>query len=165
MGDTGSEWSSFIKDELRHEYSREEAITARGLARLTSVTAIVTIAFGAFTLLKANQVQVTGVALGAVIVGLILLTAAAITASFTGVMFRKYDVTAGKTLKAMVKEKDKWRMSEALARNYVAAFNVRTISTLRPLNELKSKLLLASTWCQTAAIVSFVVGAFVVVTR
>lgn len=165
MSDQGAEWASYIKDELRHEYVREEAITARGSARLTSVTAIVTITFGAFTLLKASQIQVTGVALGAVIVGLIFLTAAAITASFTGVMFRKYEVTSGKTLNAMVKEKDKWKMSEALARNYVAAFNVRTISTLRPANKHKQKFLLASTWFQTAAIVSFVFGAFVVVTR
>ncbi|MCZ9635243.1 hypothetical protein [Rhodococcus sp. BH5] len=163
MSDQGVEWASYIKDELRHEYAREEALTARGSVRLTSVTAIVTITFGAFTLLKASQIQVTGVALVAVIVGLVFLTLAAIAASFTGVMLLKYDVTTGKTLSAMVKEK--WKMSETLARNYVAVFNVRTISTLRPANEVKRKFLLASAWFQTAAIISFVVAAFVVVTR
>lgn len=164
MSDQGIEWSSFVKDELKHEYAREDALAARGSVRLTSVTAIVTITFGAFTLLKASQIQVTGGALDAVIVGLVLLSAAAIFASLTGVMFRKYDVTDTDTLTAMVTEKDKWRMSETLARNHVAICNVRTISTLRPSNKIKYGLLLASTACQTLAIISFVVAAFVVVT-
>jgi Na+/melibiose symporter-like transporter len=150
-GEQGAQFAAYIQEELTQEYSRRESVNSRAAAAITSATGLVTVVLAVIAVLKGKDFTLTGWALRMLFLGVFGLLAAAVLAVLAGMTWG-YKVTDISTLRQIVGPR--WRTTEVTARSTVAQFSVKTIATLRYGNGIKFRLLLASGFCQVAALLA-----------
>jgi hypothetical protein len=160
METQGTEYATFIENELKSEYDRRDSVNSRAATAVTSATGLVTVTLAVVAVLKGKEFTLHGGALIALFVGLFAFLASAVLAVLAGLNWR-FDVTSIPTLHGMRSEH--WTDTETTARNIVAYCNVETISTLREGTNMKAGFLVAASFAQVVAIMALATSALIVV--
>ena len=161
MAGQGTEYATFIHDELSHEYERRDLVNARAATAITSATGLVTITLAVLAVLKGKDFKLTGGALTALFLGLFALLASAVLAVLAGLNW-KYRTTSIVTMRRMLS--DHWGDTEITARAVTAYCNIETLKSLRQGTSVKFRFMLAAGLAQIAAILALSTTALVVLT-
>lgn len=160
MADQGSEYATFIENELKHEYDRRDAVNSRAAGAITAATGLVTIVLAVLAVLKGKDFTLTGGPLTALAVALIALLVAAVLAILAGIN-PSHEVTTVDTMRKMLR--DHWGDSEVDARNLVAGSNIQTIDSLRKGTNVKFRYLTGGAVVQVVAVLALSVSALLVI--
>ena len=161
MAGQGSEYATFIENELKHEYDRRDAVNSRAAGAITAATGLVTIVLAVLAVLKGKDFTLTGGPLTAIAVALFALLAAAVLAILAGINWN-YNVTTVDTMRQMLR--DHWGDCDIDARNIAAHCNVETISSLRKGTNIKIRYLVAGAGAQVVAVLALSVSALLAIT-
>src|SRR6266567_1786266 len=99
-GEQGTEFASFIQEELNQEYSRRDSVNSRAATSITASSGLVTVTLAVIAILKGKDFTLNGWALRWLIIALALLLMAAILAVLAGMNW-KYKVGSTNTLVAL----------------------------------------------------------------
>ena len=155
MAEQGETYAKFVEAELKAEMERRASLDARGLAIVTSSSALITLMFSLSVLLTGKDHEVLGDGKGWVVASLICF----IVAGLLGILAnraREYEVTHESTLYEMLGAH--WTDDEVDARNVCATRHVATIESLRRGNESKAEQITLALVFQVAAIALLVVA-------
>jgi hypothetical protein len=149
MPNQGETYGVFIESQLQREFDRREKADSRGLTIIASSTGLITISVAGVALLKGKEYVFSGFSVTSLGASLAAFLIAAILGILTAAN-RPYSVASIKSLNLMTT--DHWTDSEITARNYSAKLNIRTLATLREVNNRKAWLLTAALVAQVVAI-------------
>lgn len=160
MGEQGTEYATFIQNELKFEHDRRDTVNSRAATAVTSATGLVTVTLAVVAVLKGQHFTFQGAGLVLLATGLLAFLVSGLLAVLAGLNWR-YDVTSIDTLRQM--SIDHWIDRETTARSLIAQSNVHTINSLRAGNNIKFMFLLAAGFAQTAAILALSISVLIVV--
>jgi hypothetical protein len=160
MVEQGTEYGTFIQDELKHEYDRRDSVNSRAATAMTAASGLVTLVLAVVAIAKGKDYTLSGGGLTALVVALIALLSSAGFGVLAGINWR-YKVTSIATMQNMLGSH--WMDTEIAARNSAAQCNVVTINSLRKGTNIKFGFLLAAALGQLTAIIALTVTAFMVV--
>lgn len=160
MAEQGTTYAAFIEAELKLEYERRTALDARGLAIVTSSSAVITLLLAVAGVFLGKDFKLAPTAKGAVIVSLFLFLIAALFGLLAN-RARLYELTHTDTLTEMTQ--GHWTDDEADARNVCCTRNVITLKSLRRGNNDKSDQVMVGFVMQLTAIaaLAFALGSTV----
>jgi hypothetical protein len=161
MEEQGTEYATFIQNELKLEHERRDTVNSRAATAVTSATGLVTVTLAVIAVLRGQNFTLHGAALGALFVGLLGFLGSGILAILAGLNW-KYDVTTISALRQIYT--DHWTDSETTARNLVAYCNVHTINSLRAGTNIKFQFLLCASFAQVVAILALAISALIATT-
>lgn len=155
MSDQGSEYASFIKEELAGEEARRETVNSRAFTSITASGAQFGIATGLIIFLRGKEwlprhgaAWVFGVALGLYLLSVVL--------GLVATRGHRTAVASPATMRRMLT--GHWTDGTIDARNVVATIRVKQIEALRYGTDKKVKWLKKSVYVQIAAVTTLAVA-------